>query len=487
MNAAEPRELGLFQSRNGAEDAHLFAMLQLGLEADHVEQRAELVVLAKLHDGIGLHRRIVRVGEAERLHRPVAQRLAPALRHHLDRQAAVEIGRRRFPVVERDLVAREQCVDEGRVLLARQRAIDVVGAGAAGAGLVVARLKPGDRHVDRVAMHDRRDGIEEGERVFAGEAADDIGERRRGEGAGRDDDAVPVVRRGARLPRGRSSISGCASSCAVTAAAKPSRSTASAPPAGTWFASPQRMISEPSRRISSCSRPTALVSRSSERNELEQTSSASACVLCAAVVRVGPHLVQHHRYAAARDLPCSFAAGEPAADDVDRLHSQGGHLKLTPCQPNESRSLRRVAEARENGTGAVRARIAGHCRATGVRLSGSRDRARLRHRQDARIPLSAGAGSGAADRVPRLRLRLPNADPAAAKRHRATPASSSKARKAGVDERQRARRHDGVVRETRGGRGRDRRGEGAGRAWTRGRPVAVRLSRQDHATPSACC
>ncbi len=36
----------------------------------------------------------------------------------------------------------------------------------------------------------------------------------------------------------------------MTAAEKPSRSTASAPPAGTWFASADRMTSEPSRRIS---------------------------------------------------------------------------------------------------------------------------------------------------------------------------------------------------------------------------------------------
>ena len=54
VQAAEPRELGVLQPRNGAEDARLFAVLQLGLEADHVEQRAELVVLAKLHDRIGL-------------------------------------------------------------------------------------------------------------------------------------------------------------------------------------------------------------------------------------------------------------------------------------------------------------------------------------------------------------------------------------------------------------------------------------------------
>ena len=32
----------------------LLAVLQLGLEADHVVERAELVVLAQLHDGVGL-------------------------------------------------------------------------------------------------------------------------------------------------------------------------------------------------------------------------------------------------------------------------------------------------------------------------------------------------------------------------------------------------------------------------------------------------
>src|SRR5215831_7333324 len=47
------------------------------------------------------------------------------------------------------------------------------------------------------------------------------------------------------------------------------------------------MISEPSRRISSCKSPTALCSLSSERNEFEQTSSASAALLWAAVVRNG--------------------------------------------------------------------------------------------------------------------------------------------------------------------------------------------------------
>ena len=113
MQAAEPGEFGVLQPGNGAEDALLRAVLQLGLEADDVVERAELVVLAQLHDGIGFHRRIVRVGEPDRLHRAVAQRLAAALGHHLDRQAAVEIGRVGFPVLEVGLFARKQRVDEG--------------------------------------------------------------------------------------------------------------------------------------------------------------------------------------------------------------------------------------------------------------------------------------------------------------------------------------------------------------------------------------
>jgi len=54
--------------------------------------------------------------------------------------------------------------------------------------------------------------------------------------------------------------------------------TASAPPAGSLCASAVRITSEPARRISSCSRPTALLAASSERKEFEHTSSASESV-----------------------------------------------------------------------------------------------------------------------------------------------------------------------------------------------------------------
>jgi hypothetical protein len=85
----------------------------------------------------------------------------------------------------------------------------------------------------------------------------------------------------------RISISGWRSSRSVTAREKPSRSTASAPPAGSLWASALARISDPARRISSCSRPTALFSASSERSELEQTSSAQSAVWWASVPRTG--------------------------------------------------------------------------------------------------------------------------------------------------------------------------------------------------------
>ncbi len=69
MQAAEAREFRLSETRDHAEDAHLFGVLQLGLEADHVVERAQRIVLPQLHHCIGLDRRIVRIGEPHRLHR----------------------------------------------------------------------------------------------------------------------------------------------------------------------------------------------------------------------------------------------------------------------------------------------------------------------------------------------------------------------------------------------------------------------------------
>ena len=86
MQTAKPGELGLPEAGDGAEDAHLLAVLQLGLKSDHVPQRAKRIVLPQLHDGMGLHAGAVRIGEADRLHRPVASVSRP-------RSAMTSIGR----------------------------------------------------------------------------------------------------------------------------------------------------------------------------------------------------------------------------------------------------------------------------------------------------------------------------------------------------------------------------------------------------------
>ena len=124
--------------------ARLLAVLQLGLEADDVPQRAERIVLAQLHDRVRPPAG-ARVAQADRLHRPEAQGLAARARPS-PRSAGSRRNRAcRLPLLELGLVAGQQRVDEGVVLRLVHRAVDVVGAVAARARLVVARLVPGDR------------------------------------------------------------------------------------------------------------------------------------------------------------------------------------------------------------------------------------------------------------------------------------------------------------------------------------------------------
>src|SRR3546814_6998767 len=66
-----------------------------------------LVFQAQLHDGIRLAAG-ARVGQADRLHRPEGERAGPALCHHLDRQAALEIGRVLLPLLELGLFGGQQ-------------------------------------------------------------------------------------------------------------------------------------------------------------------------------------------------------------------------------------------------------------------------------------------------------------------------------------------------------------------------------------------
>ena len=89
MDHAEPDELRLLEPGNQAEHARLVAPLDLGLEPDEAEVIAGEIVLPQLH---GRVRRPAgaRIDEADRLHRSEAQRVAAAVRHDLDGQAALE-------------------------------------------------------------------------------------------------------------------------------------------------------------------------------------------------------------------------------------------------------------------------------------------------------------------------------------------------------------------------------------------------------------
>ncbi len=99
MDPAETCEARIPKRRDGAENPRLFAVLELGLEADHVPKRSEGIVLTELHyrirapAGLG-------IAQSHGLHRPEAQRILASRRHHLDGEAALEIGRALFPFVE---------------------------------------------------------------------------------------------------------------------------------------------------------------------------------------------------------------------------------------------------------------------------------------------------------------------------------------------------------------------------------------------------
>ena len=89
MHHPEAHELGVLEAGDHPQHARLLAPLQLRLEPDQAEVIAGQVVLAQLHDRV---RRApgARIDEADRLHRTEPQRVAPAVRHHLDRQTALE-------------------------------------------------------------------------------------------------------------------------------------------------------------------------------------------------------------------------------------------------------------------------------------------------------------------------------------------------------------------------------------------------------------
>ena len=116
-------------------------------------------------------------------------------------------------------------------------------------------------------------------------------------------------------------ISGCASMRAVTACENPSRSTASAPPAGTWLRVAARHDQRAGKPHLGMQQPDriGLGIVGAEGVGADQLGQAVGLVRVGAAHRA--HLVQHDRHAGFGRLPGGFRTGEAAADDVDGFHA----------------------------------------------------------------------------------------------------------------------------------------------------------------------
>ena len=164
-------------------------------------------------------------------------------------------------------------------------------------------------------MHDRRDGVEKCQRVLAGQRANTIGQCGRGEGTGRDNDAVPIRRR-LRISSRRISMSGSLSSAAVIAAAKSfavdGKRAARGQLVGVRSLHHQR--TQPAHLGVKETDGAALSVVGAERVRADQLGELSGFMRRGRTNRA--HFVQHHGHAAARDLPGGLGTGEAAANDV---------------------------------------------------------------------------------------------------------------------------------------------------------------------------
>ena len=316
MQAAEPRKLRLLQAGNHPEDIGLGTVFQLRLEADNIVKRTQRIVLPQLDHGIGLDRGIVGIGQAHRLHRSMTQGLGTAFRHHLDRQAAIEIGNM-FPFLEDRLLAFDQRVHKCLVLVLVHRAVDIILAGATRPDLVVPRLEPGNVHVDRIAMNDRCDGIEEGKRSRSRFLADGFGKPGRRQRSCSDDDIVPLFGRkaGHFLANHRDQRLGFdRSGYRIRKAVAIDRESAACGHLVAIGRRHDQRSGEPHFRMQNAHRTGGRIIRA-KRIRADQFGKAIGLVGVGHALAA--HFVEDHGNAAAGNLPGRFRAGETAADYVD--------------------------------------------------------------------------------------------------------------------------------------------------------------------------
>ncbi len=165
MNLAVAKEARVFETGNQPQNPRLFAELEVVLKAHQVVAVGAEVFLAQLHHGPGRFAG-ARITQPHRLHGPESQSVAAAAGKNLDGQAALEVIEF-FPLLGFGGFGCQQRVEKGVELGAVHGAVDVVGRALVPAGGEVNPL-----HVDRLGLHDGRDGVVEGQVTGAGDALD---------------------------------------------------------------------------------------------------------------------------------------------------------------------------------------------------------------------------------------------------------------------------------------------------------------------------
>ena len=195
-------------------------------------------------------------------------------------------------------------------------------------------------------MHDRRDGVEEGERAFAGQLAERLRQGRGRERAGGDDHTVPLRGRQAgdlaaleadqRMGENRR-LDRLGEAVAIDGKGAAGRHLMRVGAAHDRC--------EPSARISRCSTPTALARSivGAERIRADELGETPGTVRVRRCDR--PHLVQHDRRAGLRRLPRGFRARQSPADDVNGTHGTTCHKACTKRQPVVVKTKRRTHRA----------------------------------------------------------------------------------------------------------------------------------------------
>ena len=176
MHDTVAHELSVFQCRDHGEHALLLTEFQVGLAADQIVQRAVRVVAAQLQDRIRILAGF-RVRQADGLENAEPQRVKAAACVNLDGHAALEhLGV--LEAVHRRFLSGGQCVPECLVLLAGERAVDIIRRALAVAGSLV-----GGIHIDALSRDNRRGGIVKVQEIAADLGVDGVKQRIRGQRA----------------------------------------------------------------------------------------------------------------------------------------------------------------------------------------------------------------------------------------------------------------------------------------------------------------